>query len=148
MTFLENIQEDLITREAYTYFKKNKLFNDITTDDFFKWSGVVKGLIKSMEVLNYNSRCGIYLRGVGYFASVPLSVRQGERISLVRRRPEKIEYIRKFFPDDPKMEGWLLDEVFKSTEVYNLKLTEVEFYKNQTRDADYINKRNYRRSRS
>lgn len=147
MNFLENLTEEIVTREAYTYFKENKNFNHKATDDFFKWRIILNGLLKSAEILNYNSKVGVYMKGVGYFALVPICLKEGKRLSLVRRRPSKIQYLRKFFPDNPSVEGWRLDEIFNTVEHYEVRLTEAEFYKKQNTDAKYINKRAYSRGR-
>ena len=147
MKFLDNLTEEIVTREAYAYFKENKKFNHKSFDDFFKWRNIIGGLIKATAILNFNSKAGVYIKGIGYFASVPICIREGARMSLVRTRPSKIQYLRKFYPDDPLMEDWTLDEVFNSLEHYEVRLSEVEFYKKQNTNAKYINKRANSRSR-
>lgn len=148
MKFLDSLTEDIINRDAYEYFKKNKKFKHESTDDFFKWQRVIKGLVKYLTILNYKSNSGVYLKDVGYFACVPISKKEGIRMSLVRRRPDKIYMIRKFYPDNPKADKWFMDEVVKDVEPKNVKLMEAEFYKNQNRYANYINKRANIRGRS
>jgi len=96
--FLFFKDENIVGRNSYAFFKKNKRFTDKKFDEFHKWKIIASGLITMMNALHKKSDGGLYLKDWGYFLYLPKYKVRGRRISLVRRKPDKFLYENSFIP--------------------------------------------------
>ena len=144
---LEGFEVDVLGRESYDYFKKNKKFNSKQTDDYYKWRRILTSFLMYFKELLIFSNKGFYIRGIGYFYFEPY----GKTYKRMRfRKIEKnIRYILKFIPDLQTFSNWQIDN-FKmvSEDIKICDLSGVEFLKAQKlNDGIYINKRALSRGR-
>lgn len=138
--------EQLINREAYEYFKKNKRKVSRNLDEWKKWHSIIKGLFFAAECIAKQTNQGIYIKGIGYFAFVRLFTKKGKRKTMLTRGLPRHVYLRKFYPDSPALKNWMLSEELTTTKKLLLNFEAVEHFKNQNRGKN-IYKRNRSRVR-
>jgi len=106
---------DITSREAYEYFRKNRKFNIKAIDQYNYYKKAVEGLFFTIREILSESQGGVYIEGLGYFCFViyPKKMKKkGKKLqneSLFRSIRKKNTYFLYFFPD-LELEGYILTE--------------------------------------
>jgi len=144
---LKPFEKDVLGRESYEFFKKNKKFNSIQTDDYYKWKRILTSFLMYFKQMLIFSNKGFYIRDVGYFYFEPV----GERhVRVMRFKKVKLStrYKLVFIPDVKSLSKWQPEDFYINTnDIKICDLEAVEFLKSQNLNGIHLNKRAFSRGR-
>lgn len=146
INLLKPFEKDILGRESYEYFKKNKKFNSKQIDDYYKWKRILTSFLLYFKELLIVGSKGVYIRDIGYFYFKPKKTVFKEKMKFKKVKVSTV-YELEFIPDYPSFKDWKPEFEIVSKEEKTFDLEALEFLKAQTLNGTYINKRALRRGR-
>lgn len=125
--FLFFKDSNILERNSYEYFKKNKRFTHKDFDEHRKWLAIARGLVMVMNKLYKQSDEGLYLTGIGYFTYLPKYKIKGRRISVVRRKKDKFYYEESFIPFCNELLSYRIEGVLRTDKVIIPNIANLDF---------------------
>jgi len=147
LNFLKPFEKDILGRESYEYFKKNKRFNSKQTDDYYKWKRILTSFIIYFRDILIFSNKGFYIKGIGYFYFEPIKYSY-KKVLKFKKVKDGVIHTLKFIPDLENLSDWQPDNFkIKSEDIKICDLDTLEFLKSQTVNGIHINRRAHSRGR-
>jgi hypothetical protein len=115
-----NTAKELIDRDMYDYYRKNRKKVAKEIDQYKLWVKAVNGILCCLKELVRESENGVYIEGFGYIFAED-NIRYRHRISILKKE-EKIRHKIRFIPDNRRIKKRYKFTVGRVVHILNLKL--------------------------
>lgn len=136
--FLFFDKTELLSKEAYIFFKENKKFTSGVFNEFKYWRTIARSLLYGMDQMYNQTDGGMYLKDFGYFLYLPKYVVRGHKISVIRRKPNRYHYEKSFIPLCDELLSYRTEGYFRTEKKIVPSMRNIEFYDQLEENQRYL----------